>query len=398
MSFESLLPSNATPLEKGLEGLFQSVLDVSQLRGFKTKPDAMDLIFEDLVQEYGLEEVRLWIQDSSKVLEEGILFQRLRGTPAAMKIALKWTGLENVVIEEAGPGEHFAEFQLGLEGLPSNLSVEALVALADMAKPARSRFSRLYNSLYDKRRLVLDENDDGDFLSGDSGVEINGLQISLGREQSYTASEGLLGEAMESLLRDHIAGVTDHFVFRLDDSRLDDEKTELWDPGFVHEHALNFVVQDCLANTPNAIQDVHTCLAKSQLILDDGFALDSENAVLGASTLQEVGISFILDSQDTLSNHVWKQERVEILERFYEEHASEALADVEGTFETPTQRHHFDEVTAVPATTRTYNTLRKILTARYPGVVVWHDHRHQDRKWSEEGVMTTNHHYGLTLG
>ncbi len=304
MPFESLIPSNATALEKGLEGSFQSVLDVSQLRGFKTKPDAMDLIFEALVQEYGLEEVRLWIQDASKVLEEGILFQRLRGTPAAMKIALKWTGLENVVIEEAGPGEHFAEFQLGLEGLPSDLSVEALVALADMAKPARSRFSRLYNSLYDKRRLVLDKNDYGDFLSGDSGVTMDGLQISLGREQAHTVLEGLLGEAMESLLRDHVAGVTDRFVFRLDDSWLDDEKTELWDPGFVHEHAFVFEVQDGLANTEHAIQDVHTCQAKSQVVLDDGFELDSVNAALGASTLQEIGGPLVLDSDDTLSNHV----------------------------------------------------------------------------------------------
>lgn len=389
MSFESLLPSNATALEKGLEASFQSVLDVSQLRGFKTKPDAMDLIFEDLVQEYGLEEVRLWIQDSLKVLEEGILFQRLRGTPAAMKIALKWTGLENVVIEEAGPGEHFAEFQLGLEGLPSNLSVEALVALADMAKPARSRFSRLYNSLYDKRRLVLDENDDGDYLSGDSGVEINGLQISLGREQAYTVSEGLRGETMASLLRDHVAGVTDRFVFRLDDNCLDDDKTERWDPGFVHGHAFMFAVQDALANTPNAIQDIHTCLAKSQMVLDDGFELDSVNTALGASTLQEVGSSFVLDSQDTLSNHVWKQERVEILERLWTDHRATLDVHVSVEAETSTQRRHFGATTASSAITRTHQTLRNLFTARYPGVIVWHDHRHMDRKWGEEEVVVS---------
>lgn len=45
----SLLPSNATPLEKSLEAAFQSVLDVSELRGFKFKEDAMPVIFEDLV-------------------------------------------------------------------------------------------------------------------------------------------------------------------------------------------------------------------------------------------------------------------------------------------------------------------------------------------------------------
>lgn len=393
MSFESLLPSNATPLEKGLEASFQSVLDVSQLRGFKTKPDAMDLIFEDLIQEYGLEEVRLWIQDSSKVLEEGILFQRLRGTPAAIKMALKWTGLENVVIEEAGPGEHFAEFQLGLEGLPSNLSVEALVALADMAKPARSRFSRLYNSLYDKRRLVLDKNDYGDFLSGDSGVTMDGLQISLGREQAYTVSEGLLGEAMEFLLRDHVAGVTDRFVFRLDDSRHDDGKTKLWDSDFVHEHAFIFEVQDGLAPTEQAIQDVHTCLAKSQLVLDDGFELDSVNAALGASTLQEVGSSFVLDGQDTLSNHVWKQERVEILERFMSDHRAPLDVHVSVEAETAASRRH-DHL--IPSRASHVSGLSRSLCCTipvcYPGVVIWHDHRHLDRKWSEEEVIVSAQH------
>lgn len=55
----SLLPSNATPLEKSLEAAFQSVLDVSELRGFKFKEDAMPFIFEDFMQEYGLESVRL---------------------------------------------------------------------------------------------------------------------------------------------------------------------------------------------------------------------------------------------------------------------------------------------------------------------------------------------------
>lgn len=387
MPFESLLPSNATALEKGLEASFQSTLDVSQLRGFKTKPEAMGLIFEDLVQEYGLEEVRLWIQDASKVLEEGILFQRLRGTPAAMKMALKWTGLENVVIEEAGPGEHFAEFQLGLEGLPSNLSVEALVALADMAKPARSRFSRLYNSLYDKRRLVLDENDYGDYLSGDSGVMVDGLQISLGREQAYAVSECLLGEPIASILRDHLASVTDRFVFRLDDSLLDGEKTELWDPGFVHEHAFIFEVQDCLANTEHAIQEVHSCLAKSHLILDDGFELDSVNTALGASTLQEIGGQFVLDSDDTLSNHQWRQERVEILERFYEKHSLKAHVDTEFAFDAAYQRHHYEMAVSSPAIMRIHRTMRDSLTARYPGVVVWHDHKHREKAWSDEEVV-----------
>jgi hypothetical protein len=102
--------------------------------------------------------------------------------------ALKWTGLEDVIVEEEPSGEHFAEFQLGLEGIPYNLSIDAIKALADMAKPVRARLTRLYNSLYDRRHLILDQNQYGDFLSDYSGIRdsddpmIGSLQISFGRE------------------------------------------------------------------------------------------------------------------------------------------------------------------------------------------------------------------------
>lgn len=55
----SLLPSNATPLEKELEKLFPPDLDLTLLRGFKFNEATIPYIFEDLIQEYGLETVRL---------------------------------------------------------------------------------------------------------------------------------------------------------------------------------------------------------------------------------------------------------------------------------------------------------------------------------------------------
>jgi P2-related tail formation protein len=97
---DSLLPSNATPLESSLEQAFAWNFEPNDLRSFKFKTEAIPYLFDDLVYEYGLQEVQLWITDSSEVLREGLLFQRLRGTPAAMKMALKWTGLEDVIIEE----------------------------------------------------------------------------------------------------------------------------------------------------------------------------------------------------------------------------------------------------------------------------------------------------------
>lgn len=180
---ETLLPSNATPLETSLEQAFAWDFEPDDLRGFKFKTEAVPYFFDDLVYEYGLESVSLWLEDSSEILREGLLFQRLRGTPAAMKMALKWTGLEDVIVEEEPAGEHFAEFQLGLEGLPNNFSIDAIKALADMAKPVRARLTRLSNSLYDRRHLILDQNQYGDFLSDYSGPrDASTLQISFGRE------------------------------------------------------------------------------------------------------------------------------------------------------------------------------------------------------------------------
>jgi P2-related tail formation protein len=86
---ETLLPSNATPLESSLEQAFSGASEPNELRGFKFKAEFVPYLFDDLVYEYGLESVSLWLEDSTEILREGLLFQRLRGTPAAMKMALK---------------------------------------------------------------------------------------------------------------------------------------------------------------------------------------------------------------------------------------------------------------------------------------------------------------------
>ncbi|BEP30838.1 MAG: hypothetical protein WBIAU1_03160 [Wolbachia endosymbiont of Drosophila biauraria] len=39
--------------------------------------------------------------------KKGIKFQRLRGTPASLKIALKWANIEDITIIEEPPGKHF---------------------------------------------------------------------------------------------------------------------------------------------------------------------------------------------------------------------------------------------------------------------------------------------------
>lgn len=381
----SLLPSNATPLEKSLEAAFQSVLDVSELRGFKFKEDAMPFIFEDLVQEYGLESIRLWIQDALQVLKEGVFFQRLRGTPAAMKMALKWMGLEKVRIEEEPAGKHFAEFQLGLEELPSDFSIEAILALADMAKPARARLTRLYNSLYDRRHLVLDENIYGDFLSGYSGIFLDDLQISFGRQEIYEVQDALTSEPAHSALHHHVQNLLNHDIFRFGESYLDEEKTELLDPGFVHEHAFNFEVVQGVSG--ESIRKTSSCLAKSQLVLSDGFVLDSENTALSAFYVQETGRCFQLD-YDTLSNHEWKQRYVEILERFVKKHTDTVVYDeipVTQSFSVRERESIVCDSKLSAVCLKQRESLASEVT--YTGVLLWHDHKHLERKWCDEDAV-----------
>lgn len=304
-----------------------------------------------------------------------------------MKMALKWTGLEKVRIEEEPAGEHFAEFQLGLEELPSDFSIEAILALADMAKPARARLTRLYNSLYDRRHLVLDENIYGDFLSGYSGIFLDDLQISFGRQETYEVQDALSPKHAHTELHHHVQNLWNHDIFRLSESYLDEEKTELLDPGFVHEHAFNFEVVQGVSE--ESIQKTSSCLAKSQLVLSDGFVLDSENTALSAFYVQEIGRCFQLD-YDTLSNHEWKQRYVEILERFVKEYADTVVYDEilkAQSFSVRERKAGVCDSKLSAVCLRQRESLASKVT--YTGVLLWHDHKHLERRWCVRDVITT---------
>jgi P2-related tail formation protein len=385
-ALNSLLPSNATALESSLEQAFHWDFEPNDLRGFKFKTEAVPYLFDDLVYEYGLESVSLWLEDSTEILREGLLFQRLRGTPAALKMSLKWTGLEDVIIEEEPAGEHFAEFQLGLEGLPNNFSIDAIKALTDMAKPVRTRLTRLYNSLYDRRHLILDQNQYGDFLSDYSGIrDASTLQISFGRETEFGINATLPNQHLHYKLRDRISILYNSNVFVLDSGILDEDFTELFDPGFVHEHSFIFEMPDgiALAEIPQ------TCVsqAKSQLILSDDDPLGSENTALGSFFVQETGGVFVL-GEDALSDHLWEQTKTEVLERFTDEFFAEAAHPQ--TYETAkwsASTHFLYAANPSISASSLRQTHFAPFTAAYTGAIFWHDHRHLDRPWNTEEAI-----------
>ena len=172
MTSEHLLPANATPLEQALslatDALSRLALPTDAIRQFKTDPS--DPLLPWLIWEYGLGELLPYLPEPRQAIAEGILWQRLRGTPAALTTALAWIGA-SATIEQEPPGVHFAEFQLDpgqVQG--SDTAIANLIAIARLSAPARSRLSRIYHG-YDLRRLVLDESRLGEALLSDhSGV------------------------------------------------------------------------------------------------------------------------------------------------------------------------------------------------------------------------------------
>src|SRR5690606_5417373 len=95
MSRHHLLPSRSTPLERALS---QSIdvyarLDdgISSMRGIKLRnPPPSWLPF--LVYEYGLGELTPYVPNLYDLIDEGIRWQRVRGTSASIFRGLAWLG------------------------------------------------------------------------------------------------------------------------------------------------------------------------------------------------------------------------------------------------------------------------------------------------------------------
>ncbi|CAB1367244.1 protein of unknown function [Denitratisoma oestradiolicum] len=172
MTADHLLPANATPLERALSlatnSLSRLTLPADAIRQFKTDPS--DPLLPWLIWEYGLGELLPYLPEPRRAIAEGILWQRLRGTPAALATALSWIGMR-ATVEQEPPGVRFAEFQLDPgEVLDNDTAIANLIAIARLSAPARSRLSRIYHG-HDLRRVLLDESRLGEALLSDhSGV------------------------------------------------------------------------------------------------------------------------------------------------------------------------------------------------------------------------------------
>ncbi|MDR1947301.1 MAG: phage tail protein [Desulfovibrio sp.] len=130
----SILPSNASLNEiatvDSTDILTKLGASADLIARFKSVPG--DPLLPFLIWEYGLGEIQQYLIDPRRVIAEGIQWQRLRGTPAAMHMAFGWIG-QTLTIEEE-QGAHWVTYQLGLPQI-EHFTLE-IVACGGQSPPA----------------------------------------------------------------------------------------------------------------------------------------------------------------------------------------------------------------------------------------------------------------------
>lgn len=176
MSRYDLLPPNATTLERDFSRVTSNLQRVGPpvplIRTAK-RVDIPDSVVPWLIYEYGLGEILPYLgNDQRLALRDGVLWQRIRGTPESVRVALSWIGIQGLIEEPEGGTTRWAEYMLGLSAATQGEEIiDRIAAVARISSPVRSRLSRIY-AVYDMRRAVYDQCawDDGSIYDDHSGV------------------------------------------------------------------------------------------------------------------------------------------------------------------------------------------------------------------------------------
>jgi len=181
VDFRSILPDSSTAYERALEIalLPHSKYDqaINNLRGIIISPPDELLIW--LAWEYGLFPIVPYLPNLRVAIEEGLKWQKERGTELGIRRALSWVNIDLEVFEEEVPGVHWRELQYDVGYEPSPDEIKLIEKLTKLSSRAVTKLTRLYHG-YDIRRFVLDDSQWGDLLDNYSGRFINGLWLSFG--------------------------------------------------------------------------------------------------------------------------------------------------------------------------------------------------------------------------
>ena len=111
-----LLPNNSTKLERGIAHSSDPIPPLGtileRIRDGK-RVNIPDAVVDWLIYEYGLGEVTPYLTDPRQALREGVQWQRVRGTPAAVALGLGWIDFPAVVEESEAGTLRWAEISSG---------------------------------------------------------------------------------------------------------------------------------------------------------------------------------------------------------------------------------------------------------------------------------------------
>jgi Phage tail protein (Tail_P2_I) len=191
MTRHALLPSNSTRFERAVS----ETLDRSEI----LNPGADKIIWSNLsrngdflpalIEEYGLAEITQYVPSLANVIALGIAWQRVRGTPEAVRLALAWLNYIATLEEAPVFRRKWHAVQLGFPALPANDNVDLprIEGAVGLSLPARSYLRRGFHQ-YDIRALEADASHlDGAMLDDDSGTRLTakGTQWSFGRAHEF---------------------------------------------------------------------------------------------------------------------------------------------------------------------------------------------------------------------
>ena len=243
-----LLPPNATQLERDLSRVTSSLVrtgpPVPLIRTAK-RTNIPDSVVPWLIYEYGLGEILPFLGNNQRqALAEGVLWQRIRGTPESVRIALSWIGINGLIEESEGGTYRWAEYQLGLSAATTGDEIiNNIAGLARISSPVRSRLQRIY-AVYDMRMGVFDETSFDECIYDDhSGVRPrpDWPQISYGQNHArYVSRDG--GSVSSALTIGHGAHILMIDHLRYDYSRFDEDSD-------IINYSSNLTISDLIASS-----------------------------------------------------------------------------------------------------------------------------------------------------
>lgn len=175
MAAKDVLPINATQLELDLADATSlesnGFNDLSKdLFSFKYQ-NIPNSVIPWLIIEYGLSPVTRYLTDPKEALDRGVEWNRIKGTPKSLKLALGWIQFTPEGINENRFRPFTFEINTGKVPETREL-IKNIVELSNLSKPVRAKLNRLYFGL-DLKPFTLNDPEAGlnkGVLSNFSGI------------------------------------------------------------------------------------------------------------------------------------------------------------------------------------------------------------------------------------